>query len=88
VIEDSLTGMRAGRAAGMTVWRFTGGSHMAPDLPEPDDARPHLVCKLSADFLRRIALMARKPCHEPRRWPETNLQDEAARAGGFTMSAG
>jgi HAD superfamily hydrolase (TIGR01509 family) len=28
VIEDSLTGIAAARAAGMEVWRFTGGSHM------------------------------------------------------------
>jgi HAD superfamily hydrolase (TIGR01509 family) len=42
VIEDSLTGVRAGLAAEMSVWRFTGGSHMAGrDSPEPDDARPH-----------------------------------------------
>jgi beta-phosphoglucomutase-like phosphatase (HAD superfamily) len=27
VIEDSLPGLRAARAAGMTVWHFTGGSH-------------------------------------------------------------
>jgi HAD superfamily hydrolase (TIGR01509 family) len=42
VIEDSLTGIRAGLAAGMTVWRFVGGSHLGPDTPdEPEDARPH-----------------------------------------------
>ncbi len=42
VIEDSLTGIRAGLAAGMTVWRFVGGSHLGPDTPEePADARPH-----------------------------------------------
>ena len=29
VIEDSLTGLQAARAAGMQVWRFTGGSHMS-----------------------------------------------------------
>lgn len=41
VVEDSLTGIRAARAAGMEVWRFTGGSHMAGHFePEPDDARP------------------------------------------------
>ncbi|PRY24877.1 HAD superfamily hydrolase (TIGR01509 family) [Aliiruegeria haliotis] len=40
VIEDSLNGVRAGLSAGMTVWQFTGGSHMsgvaldAPDLPQ------------------------------------------------------
>lgn len=42
VVEDSLSGVRAGLAAGMTVWRFVGGSHMRPDPPEePEDARPH-----------------------------------------------
>jgi HAD superfamily hydrolase (TIGR01509 family) len=41
VIEDSLTGVRAARAAGMPVWRFIGGSHLAGRvLDEPDDARP------------------------------------------------
>jgi beta-phosphoglucomutase-like phosphatase (HAD superfamily) len=29
VIEDSVMGVRAGKAAGMTVWGFTGGSHNA-----------------------------------------------------------
>ncbi len=43
VIEDSLTGVRAALAAGMTVWRFVGGSHfkqasIAADAPP--DARP------------------------------------------------
>jgi len=42
VIEDSLTGIRAGLAAGMTVWRFVGGSHLGPQTPqEPPDAQPH-----------------------------------------------
>jgi HAD superfamily hydrolase (TIGR01509 family) len=37
VIEDSLTGIAAARAANMEVWRFTGGSHMAGlDLTPPD----------------------------------------------------
>ena len=27
VIEDSISGVRAGKAAGMTVWGFAGGSH-------------------------------------------------------------
>ena len=41
VIEDSLNGVRAARAAGMPVWRFTGGSHLAGRaLDEPPDARP------------------------------------------------
>jgi len=43
VIEDSLTGIRAGLAAGMRVWRFVGASHLGPATPaEPEDARPHL----------------------------------------------
>jgi HAD superfamily hydrolase (TIGR01509 family) len=29
VIEDSVTGVQAGKAAGMTVWGFTGGAHYA-----------------------------------------------------------
>lgn len=42
VIEDSLNGVRAGLRAGMEVWRFTGGSHMAGlDLTPPEDARAH-----------------------------------------------
>jgi HAD superfamily hydrolase (TIGR01509 family) len=41
VIEDSVNGVRAARAAGMPVWRFTGGSHLrGRALDEPDDARP------------------------------------------------
>ncbi|WP_172292724.1 HAD family phosphatase [Pseudoruegeria sp. HB172150] len=42
VIEDSLMGVRAGLAAGMVVWRFTGGSHLqGRALETPDDAVPH-----------------------------------------------
>lgn len=42
VIEDSLAGVRAALAAGMQVWRFTGGSHLtAIGLDTPADARPH-----------------------------------------------
>ena len=41
VIEDSLNGIRAGLAAGMTVWRYTGGSHLTGlDLSPPADATP------------------------------------------------
>lgn len=43
VIEDSLTGIRAAKAAGMPVWRFTGGSHLQNRaLEEPEDARPDM----------------------------------------------
>lgn len=41
VIEDSLNGVRAAKAAGMQVWRFTGGSHLqGRRLDEPAEARP------------------------------------------------
>tara|TARA_R110002096_G_scaffold70465_13_gene169005 strand:+ start:2933 stop:3601 length:669 start_codon:yes stop_codon:yes gene_type:complete len=50
VIEDSLTGIRAGIAAGMTVWRFTGGSHlMGRVLKQPEDAT---AARLFASFDR------------------------------------
>ena len=52
VVEDSLPGIRAAHAAGMRVWRFTGGSHILPDEPpEPEDARPDLRFARFADFL-------------------------------------
>lgn len=51
VIEDSLTGVRAARAAGMEVWRFVGGSHLrGRALDEPEDARPHLRFDSFTDF--------------------------------------
>jgi HAD superfamily hydrolase (TIGR01509 family) len=51
VIEDSLNGIRAARAAGMEVWRFTGGSHLAGQGgDEPEDARPHRRFDSFADF--------------------------------------
>jgi HAD superfamily hydrolase (TIGR01509 family) len=33
-VEDSPNGLKAAKAAGMTVWAFTGGSHMTPALRE------------------------------------------------------
>jgi beta-phosphoglucomutase-like phosphatase (HAD superfamily) len=51
VIEDSLNGVRAGLAAGMLTWRFTGGSHLrGRDLTEPEDARPTGRFDSFADF--------------------------------------
>ena len=42
VMEDSPTGLAAGLAAGMQVWRFTGGSHMSgADLELPNELQPH-----------------------------------------------
>ncbi|MCU0905765.1 MAG: HAD family hydrolase [Tabrizicola sp.] len=53
VIEDSLTGLRAGLAAGMTVWRFVGGSHLGPQAPEePEDARPNRRLVSFAEFFQ------------------------------------
>ena len=53
VIEDSLNGVRAGLAAGMRVWRFTGGSHLAGrDLTAPDDARAERAFASFADFFQ------------------------------------
>lgn len=44
VIEDSLAGVRAGLSAGMTVWRFVGGSHLIGlELPIDETAQPHRV---------------------------------------------
>lgn len=55
VIEDSLTGVRAGLAAGMEVWRFTGGSHLRGRTPGPDDSGAHRVFD---DFAAFPALLA------------------------------
>jgi HAD superfamily hydrolase (TIGR01509 family) len=38
VIEDSVPGIRAARAAGMKVWRFTGGSHFKLGFGEGEPA--------------------------------------------------
>ena len=57
VIEDSLTGIRAGLAAGMTVWRFTGGSHLhGLDLMPPPDATPHRSFDDFAQLSRLLAM--------------------------------
>ena len=51
VIEDSLNGIRAARAAGMPVWRFTGGAHLAGrPLDEPEGAVPDLHFSTFAHF--------------------------------------
>lgn len=60
VIEDSLTGVRAALAAGMSVWRFTGGSHFFSRLDEdPPDARPHRRFDDFADFFRIAPTMVK-----------------------------
>ena len=62
VIEDSLNGVRAGLAAGMCVWRFTGGSHLAGlSLDAPDDARAVLNFAAFADFYDLSPALTRRP---------------------------
>ncbi|MFO1204093.1 MAG: HAD family hydrolase [Tabrizicola sp.] len=62
VIEDSLTGIRAGLAAGMTVWRFVGASHLGADTPpEPEDARAHRRLVSFADFFQIAPSLGRQP---------------------------
>ncbi len=41
VIEDSEMGLRAGLAAGMQVWHFTGGAHLREGFSLPPDVHPH-----------------------------------------------
>lgn len=51
VLEDSLNGIRAGLAAGMRVWHFTGGSHLKGlDLTPPEDAIPEMTFATFADL--------------------------------------
>jgi HAD superfamily hydrolase (TIGR01509 family) len=62
VIEDSLNGIRAARAAGMRVWRFIGGSHLAGrDGPEPDDARPDARFASFAEFFQIAPDLGHRP---------------------------
>jgi HAD superfamily hydrolase (TIGR01509 family) len=61
VIEDSLNGVRAARAAGMQVWRFIGGAHLANRvLEEPDDARPDGRFASFADFFQTVPGLRQK----------------------------
>ena len=61
VIEDSLNGVRAARAAGMPVWRFTGGTHLAGLLSdEPPDAQPDGRFASFADFFQVVPGLRQK----------------------------
>jgi HAD superfamily hydrolase (TIGR01509 family) len=64
VIEDSLTGLRAARAAGMTAWWFTGGSHFRTGSPLPDpgpEAAPERRFDAFADFFHTVPGLQRPP---------------------------
>lgn len=50
VIEDSVSGVKAGKAAGMTVWGFVGGSHYAGR-----DARTLLIAAGADRVFNRMA---------------------------------
>jgi HAD superfamily hydrolase (TIGR01509 family) len=51
VIEDSLPGIRAARAAEMTVWRFVGASHLnAMTLPSDPDLQDLVTFDKWSDF--------------------------------------
>lgn len=61
VIEDSLNGVRAGLAAGMQVWRFTGGSHLTgQSLDAPEDSRAALQFSAFADFFDLHPALSRR----------------------------
>ncbi len=97
VVEDSVAGVTAARAAGMIVFGFVGGSHFSvpaqteeltaagADLIFDDMARlPEIVATYSAKSARsrKGDLMARRPDQEGLRL------DEAARAGWLYYVAG
>ena len=52
VIEDSEMGVRAALAAGMAVWHFTGGAHVAAGYRLPGGVVPHAVVSGMADLAR------------------------------------
>jgi HAD superfamily hydrolase (TIGR01509 family) len=64
VVEDSLTGVRAAHAAGMTVWRFVGGSHFRATSvghEAPPDAMPHRQFDDFAAFFQTAPGLRRQP---------------------------
>jgi HAD superfamily hydrolase (TIGR01509 family) len=52
VLEDSEMGVRAARAAGMTVWHFAGGSHVKAGQVLPPDLPVDRVVHDMAEILR------------------------------------
>ncbi|MBO4168525.1 HAD family hydrolase [Cereibacter azotoformans] len=63
VIEDTEPGVRAALAAGMQVWRFTGGSHLAGRrIEDPPDARPHRRFDSLLRFYETLPGLRRASC--------------------------
>lgn len=61
VVEDSLNGILAARAAGMRVWRFIGGSHLGAATPqEPPESIPDRRFLSFADFFQDVPGLARQ----------------------------
>ena len=59
VIEDSEMGVRAALAAGMAVWHFTGGAHVAAGYRLSQGVTPHAVVSGMAELdraFRKIGL--------------------------------
>lgn len=55
VIEDSEAGVRAAKSAGMTVFGFTGGSHMSPELINRlKDVGSHLIFSCMSELPKLI----------------------------------
>jgi HAD superfamily hydrolase (TIGR01509 family) len=56
VIEDSPFGVQGAKAAGMTAFGFTGGSHMSPLLKQRlADSQPHATFDHMSQLLRKAA---------------------------------
>ncbi len=62
VIEDSINGVRAGRAAGMTVWGFVGGGHCsATSGPELTEAGADRIMRDWSECGEALAQLGPKP---------------------------
>jgi HAD superfamily hydrolase (TIGR01509 family) len=56
IIEDSVNGVLAARAAGMTVWALTAGGHVLPgDVPRLREAGAHAVVGAWSEAARDFA---------------------------------
>ncbi|MGI8840868.1 MAG: HAD family hydrolase [Caulobacteraceae bacterium] len=56
VIEDSVNGVLAGRAAGMTVWALAAGGHIRPgDIPRLRQAGAHAIVGAWSEAARDFA---------------------------------